>query len=732
MSKPLGIAQDKAVRPSRLGGVQGRLFTGVGAVVCCTLVAIGVALTGYAGFGRTLQVITAEAVPSALGALRAAQHAGRIDALAPAFRSVTSKEEKADLAARIAMERHDFERELRDLAELEQTSANAASHAGGPSETAAASSAAQALLANVTLLDQAADKRIGLSDHRAELLEQVVAATRRLSQLVAPWKSIHSSGVDMQRAAFRDDTRPAEERLQAGEEYLQTEEQLTLVRSIDDGATTVRGLLTEAAASFDENRLSIIEAQTRILVTTMTASSGQLPDASREAMAEPLKTIETLSIEPDGLIPTRLAELQILKEQRDLLTNNLSLSETLSMAVVNLVHTQEGAITTAAEDSEKALSNGTILQIGVGVVSLLLSALVVLVFVRRMVVRRLLTLQGGMERIAAGDLDVTIPSGGRDEISAMARTVEVFRENALAKRRLEAEQIESARRAEEDRKRSLEEIASSFEGAVGSVVSRFVAESTEMEESARSMSATAEETNRLATSVAAATEQTSANVETVAAASEQLTSSIEEITRQISESTNIVREAMTLAERANGQIGGLADSVQSIGRVVDLINDIASQTNLLALNATIEAARAGEAGKGFAVVANEVKALAAQTARATGEIAAQAAGIQSATGEAVQEIQAVVQVVTRVGAIGATVAAAVEEQSAATKEIARNVHQAALGTSEVTQTIAGVNAAADRSGTAARTLLDKAHDLADGANALNRELSGFLQRVRAS
>nr|WP_281427606.1 HAMP domain-containing methyl-accepting chemotaxis protein [Azospirillum formosense] len=349
-----------------------------------------------------------------------------------------------------------------------------------------------------------------------------------------------------------------------------------------------------------------------------------------------------------------------------------------------------------------------------------------------MVVRRLLTLQGGMERIAGGDLDVTVPSGGRDEISAMARTVEVFRENALAKRRLEAEQIESARRAEEDRKRSLEEIASSFEGAVGSVVSRFVAESTEMEESARSMSATAEETNRLATSVAAATEQTSANVETVAAASEQLTSSIEEITRQISESTNIVREAMTLAERANGQIGGLADSVQSIGRVVDLINDIASQTNLLALNATIEAARAGEAGKGFAVVANEVKALAAQTARATGEIAAQAAGIQSATGEAVQEIQAVVQVVTRVGAIGATVAAAVEEQSAATKEIARNVHQAALGTTEVTQTIAGVNAAADRSGTAARTLLDKAHDLADGANALNRELSGFLQRVRAS
>ena len=728
MSKPMKTSQEGPVRPSRLGGVQGRLFTGVGAVMCCTLAAVGVALTGYAGFGRTLQVITAEAVPSAVGALRAAQHVGRIDALAPAYRSVSSKEEKADLAGRIAMERHNFESELRDLTELERNGANA----GAVSETAAAGEAAQALLANVTLLDQAADQRIGLSDRRAALLEQVTVATRRLSQLAAPWKSIHSSEVDMQRAAFQDDTRPPEERLKAGGEYFETEARLAVVRAIDDGANTLRGLLTEAAASADENRLSVIDAQARILLVTLGANAGRLPEASREAMAEPLKAIETLSVEAEGLIPTRLAELEILKAQRDLLTANLSLSETLSMTVRNLVHTQEEAIATAAEESEKALFNGTVLQIGVGAVSLLLSALVVLVFVRRMVVRRLLALQGGMERIAAGDLDVTVPSGGRDEITAMARTVEVFRENAAAKRRLEAEQIESARRADEDRKRSLEEIASSFEGAVGTVVSRFVTESTAMEESARSMSATAEETNRLATSVAAATGQTSANVETVAAASEELTSSIEEITRQIAESTTIAREAMELAERANGQIGGLAEAVQSIGRVVDLINDIASQTNLLALNATIEAARAGEAGKGFAVVANEVKALAAQTARATGEIAAQAAGIQSATGEAVQEIQAVVQVVARVGSIGATIAAAVEQQSAATKEIARNVHQAAQGTTEVSQTIAGVNAAADRSGTAARTLLDKAHDLADGANALNRELSGFLQRVRAS
>ena len=728
MSKPMKTSQEGPVRPSRLGGVQGRLFTGVGAVMCCTLAAVGVALTGYAGFGRTLQVITAEAVPSAVGALRAAQHVGRIDALAPAYRSVSSKEEKADLAGRIAMERHNFESELRDLTELERNGANA----GAVSETAAAGEAAQALLANVTLLDQAADQRIGLSDRRAALLEQVTVATRRLSQLAAPWKSIHSSEVDMQRAAFQDDTRPPEERLKAGGEYFETEARLAVVRAIDDGANTLRGLLTEAAASADENRLSVIDAQARILLVTLGANAGRLPEASREAMAEPLKAIETLSVEAEGLIPTRLAELEILKAQRDLLTANLSLSETLSMTVRNLVHTQEEAIATAAEESEKALFNGTVLQIGVGAVSLLLSALVVLVFVRRMVVRRLLALQGGMERIAAGDLDVTVPSGGRDEITAMARTVEVFRENAAAKRRLEAEQIESARRADEDRKRSLEEIASSFEGAVGTVVSRFVTESTAMEESARSMSATAEETNRLATSVAAATGQTSANVETVAAASEELTSSIEEITRQIAESTTIAREAMELAERANGQIGGLAEAVQSIGRVVDLINDIASQTNLLALNATIEAARAGEAGKGFAVVASEVKNLANQTHAMTEQIGSQIAAVKSASGRTVDAMRAIITQVEDIDRSTAEMAASVEQQSAATGEISRNAQQAANGTAEVSSNVVGIQQAEAETSAATHSVKGAADQLAERASSLKREVDQFLAEVRTA
>jgi methyl-accepting chemotaxis protein len=253
-----------------------------------------------------------------------------------------------------------------------------------------------------------------------------------------------------------------------------------------------------------------------------------------------------------------------------------------------------------------------------------------------------------------------------------------------------------------------------------------------MQSTASAMSSTAEQTTRQSGIVAAAAEEASANVQTVAAASEQLATSIHEISRQVNQSAKVAADAAQQSVTTNELMIGLAQSAQRIGEVVNLINNIASQTNLLALNATIEAARAGDAGKGFAVVANEVKTLANQTGKATGEIAEQVAGVQAATAQAVQAIQGIAVTISEINEISTVIAAAVEQQGAATHEIARNVQQAAEGTHEVTQNISGVALAATETGHSAHSVLTAATGLARESTTLRQVVDAFLDKVRAA
>jgi len=346
---------------------------------------------------------------------------------------------------------------------------------------------------------------------------------------------------------------------------------------------------------------------------------------------------------------------------------------------------------------------------------------------------RIRRLSGAMNALSRGDLSVAIPETGRsDELGDMGRAVQVFKENAEARRRLETEQTESAHRAERDKRQAMDRLASGFEGTVGGVIQAVAATAGELERKVRAMSQAADQTNHLAMVVASASDSTAANVQTVASASEQLSSSIVEIGQQVSEASRVASEAVGLAQQANTRIGSLADAVDKIGAVVGLINSIAGQTNLLALNATIEAARAGEAGKGFAVVASEVKALANQTAKATDEIGGQMSGIQAVTGQAVMEIQRVASVIDRLSGIATAISAAVEEQNAATAEISRSVQQAAAGTGEVSSSIAGVTVASDESGRTARELVDALGALIGQANSLKTQVASFLTTVRAA
>jgi methyl-accepting chemotaxis protein len=363
----------------------------------------------------------------------------------------------------------------------------------------------------------------------------------------------------------------------------------------------------------------------------------------------------------------------------------------------------------------------------------LLLTLAASVLVARGITKPLHRVTVTMKDLAAGRLDVEVPGiGRRDEVGEMAAAVEVFKSNAIARQGLEVEQKEAEARAVARRKADMHKMANDFEGAVGKIIEAVSSASTELETSASTLSLTAERAEELATVVASASEEASTNVQSVASATEEMASSVNEIGRQVQESARMAGEAVGQARSTTDRVGELSKAASRIGDVVELINTIAGQTNLLALNATIEAARAGEAGRGFAVVASEVKALAEQTAKATGEIGQQVTGIQAATQDSVGAIKEISGTIERLSEIASTIAAAVEEQGAATKEISRNVQQAAQGTQQVTANITDVQRGAAETGSASSQVLSAAQSLSSDSNRLKLEVGKFLGSVRAA
>lgn len=338
-----------------------------------------------------------------------------------------------------------------------------------------------------------------------------------------------------------------------------------------------------------------------------------------------------------------------------------------------------------------------------------------------------------MTRLARGELSISIPGvGRRDEIGEMAGAVEVFRTSMSEAERLRVEQAAADARGREQRKADMRRLAEGFEGAVGEIIDTVSSAATELEASSNTLTQAAERGNELASAVAAASEEASVNVQSVSSASEEMTTSISEISRQVQESARVADVAVEQAQRTNARVAELTKAAGRIGDVVELINTIASQTNLLALNATIEAARAGEAGKGFAVVATEVKALAEQTAKATGEISQHIAAIQTATQDSVGAIKEIGDTIARMSEISSTIAAAVEEQGAATQEISRNIQHAAHGTSEVSANIGDVQRGAGETGAASAQVHSAAQSLSRESTRLKSEVARFLESVRAA
>jgi methyl-accepting chemotaxis protein len=469
-----------------------------------------------------------------------------------------------------------------------------------------------------------------------------------------------------------------------------------------------------AALAWDQ----VVEAAARPdAPAAVTDAVARSKDASTAALvARQQEVIKVLSSGQTTAVP--VGELQKL--------NTTSLANSVDVVNAALSEMVNHALRQTVAATRSLILNGIMLFVALTVTV----AGFVIVHLRVSMPIRTLTI--AMRRLAAHDLAAELSGADRvDEIGDMSRAVEVFKENMIKADRLAAEQQADQARKEQ-RQAAVEGLIGTFDQSVTDSLRTMATASTELRATAQLMTATAEETGRKSTVVASASQEASTNVQTVAAATEQLSASIAEISRQVIESTSVARAAVEQAEQTNTEVNALAEAAQRIGDVVKLINNIAGQTNLLALNATIEAARAGEAGKGFAVVASEVKSLATQTAKATDEIAAQVTSIQGATGSAVKAIQDIGATIVRVNQIAAAIAAAVEEQGAATREIARNVQHVSVGTSEVSSNIVGVSQAANETGSAAAEVHASASTLAQLSDALRTGLDRFVGSIRAA
>ncbi|HYH21079.1 MAG TPA: methyl-accepting chemotaxis protein [Azospirillum sp.] len=399
-----------------------------------------------------------------------------------------------------------------------------------------------------------------------------------------------------------------------------------------------------------------------------------------------------------------------------------------------LVAATKQAMQAAQASGDTLYQHSVLWQGGLSAVGILVSLGLLVWIVRKHVSKPLTALASATRSLAQGDLDVELErfdDGRTDEVGTLAHALHAFRDNAREVKRLEALQREEEARREQ-RRRTVESLIGGFERDVTGQLQTLGGAAEQMQRTAERMDHTAEATHERTAAVAAASEETSANVQTVASAAEELTASIGEIGRQIEQANHIAADAVNEAARTNTTVEGLAAAAAKIGEVAHLITEIASQTNLLALNATIEAARAGEAGKGFAVVAQEVKNLATSTARATEEISQQIAEIQAVSGDTVTAIRGIGETIRSISQISATIAAAIEEQNAATREIARNTQEAARGTGEVSSHIGGVEQAARDTESAAGEVKTAANALSREADALRGQIDRFLASIRVA
>ena len=667
-------------------GVQSKLLISFALVGLMAVVSAVAGAVSFNKFGEALTTITEEKLPPIAAAQQLATESGEIVAIAP--RIVASNSTDEALAIKEELDFRLLEL-VNKINEIEATGFM-------PDVIATINDNRIQLQDTLGQLHTVTQERFAISTEKAEKLSEFQDLAKRYGDTLKPVLSYTQNDIAQGNAyaqSLKDDpsakyTASTEEVI---ENFIKMNEAISTrspVLEIERLGSSAANMIIASTTETQAVRLSIIPVRIRGTYSDALAALDSIGNERlKNFYVELIDKMQKLSVGDDSLPELRKRELAAAEESQRLVIQSGEYANAMRSSVSELVAALNSEVNDAATQAKVVEKQSLTALAVVAIAAIVISLIIYVVYVRGNLLRRLAGLQTTMVTLADGNLDIEVPVKGNDEITAMGRAVEVFKDNALKVRELQAEEERLNRERNEALRDELLGLADTLQNEVESAVGEIAAFAEQLQGVSGQMSQSAELVSGQTEDVASSAQEATGNVETIAAATEQLSASNAEINRQMAESTRISNNAADRAQETNQLVVSLSQSANRIGEVIALITDIAEQTNLLALNATIEAARAGDAGKGFAVVAAEVKNLANQTEKATEEIAGQISGIQKATGESVTAIEDIGRIIENINEIATTISAAVEEQGAATDEITRNVRSAADRTRTVSSSI---------------------------------------------
>ncbi|MBO9508436.1 methyl-accepting chemotaxis protein [Thalassospira sp. A3_1] len=710
-------------------GVQSKLLISFALVGLMAVVSAVVGAVSFNKFGEALTTITEEKLPPIAAAQQLATESAEIVAIAP--RIVASNSTDEELAIKEELDFRLLEL-VNKINEIEATGFM-------PEVIATINDNRIQLQDTLGQLHTVTQERFAISAEKAEKLGEFQDLAKRYGDTLKPVLSYTQNDIAQGNAyaqSLKDD--PSAKYTASTEEVIENFIKMNDAISARSPVLEIERLGSSAAnmiiASTTETqavRLSIIPVRIRGTYADALAALESIGNERlKNFYVELIDKMSKLSVGDDSLPELRKRELAAAEESQRLVIQSGEFANAMRSSVAELVAALNSEVQDAAAQAKVVEKQSLTALAVVAAAAILISLIIYVVYVRGNLLRRLAGLQKTMVTLADGNLDIDVPVKGNDEITAMGRAVEVFKDNALKVRELQAEEERLNRERNEALRDELLGLADTLQNEVESAVGEIAALAEQLQGVSGQMSQSAELVSGQTEDVASSAQEATGNVETVAAATEQLSASNAEINRQMAESTRISNDAADRAQETNQLVVSLSQSANRIGEVIALITDIAEQTNLLALNATIEAARAGDAGKGFAVVAAEVKNLANQTEKATEEIAGQISGIQKATGESVTAIEDIGRIIENINEIATTISAAVEEQGAATDEITRNVRSAADRTRTVSASINDVASETGKTGELSGQVLSTAQTASEKVENLRSRINGILEDLR--